>query len=193
MQHVLNITQQMWAKRVFKAFLFIIRIIAMQKMPSGHLAFCVKQVSVGICDRTQRVSVVWLSAQKRSSLFGNCVCRHAHEAMATGEGGSEGLVSSVSWCVCFTHFITTSAKKIMWLGDFWSQKFVCFSVLALSGDLKLTHTKQVNGNSVEIYSERVRHWHWTPRIFHCRAQSSPVIKEFRLTFESTFLLPFISS
>lgn len=28
------------------------------KMPSGYLAFGLRQVSVGLCDRTQRVSVV---------------------------------------------------------------------------------------------------------------------------------------
>lgn len=47
-----------------EAFLFIIRVTAMCKMPSGYLAFGLRQVSVGVCDRTQRVSVVWHSAQK---------------------------------------------------------------------------------------------------------------------------------
>lgn len=114
MQHVLNITVQMCAKRVFKAFLFMIRVIAMCKMPSGYLAFGLRQVSVGLCDWTQRVSVVWRSAQKGSSLFGGCVCHHAHGAITTGDGGSEGLASSVSWCLRFTHFITMSAMKILY-------------------------------------------------------------------------------
>lgn len=61
---MLNITVQMCAKSVFKAFLFIIRVTAMCKMPSGYLAFGLRQVSVGLCDRTQRVSVVWHLAQK---------------------------------------------------------------------------------------------------------------------------------
>lgn len=91
-----------------------------------HKSNCNVQDAFGILGIWSETSLSWsLSSDsksqcclalgsKGSSLFGGCVCRHAHGAITTGEGGSEGLVSLVSWCLRFTHFITMSAMKILY-------------------------------------------------------------------------------